>query len=34
MKIVIGKPVSRNQLPKNDDDAIKQLKKLSDSLKK
>ena len=34
MKIIIGKPVSRNQLSKNDDDAIKQLKKLSDSLKK
>ena len=34
IKIIIGKPVSRNQLYENDDDAIKQLKKLSDSLKK
>ena len=34
IKIIIGKPVSRNQLHENDDDAIKQLKKLSDSLKK
>ena len=33
MKIIIGKPISRDQLPKNDGDAIKQLKKLSDSLK-
>ena len=33
IRIIIGEPVSRNQLPENDGDAIKELKKLSDSLK-
>ena len=32
-RIIIGEPVSRNQLPEDDGDAIKELKKLSDSLK-
>ena len=34
IKIIIGKPLSRSQLPENDADAIKQLQKLSDSLKR
>jgi putative hemolysin len=34
IKIIIGKPVSRSQLPENDADAIKQLQKLSYSLKR
>ena len=34
IKIIIGKPLSRSQLPENDTDAIKQLQKLSDSLKR
>ena len=33
IRIIIGEPVSRNQLPEDDGDAIKELKKLSDSLK-
>ena len=33
IRIIIGEPVSRNQLPENEGDAIKELKKLSDSLK-
>ena len=34
IKIIIGKPVSRDQLPENDSEAIEELKRLSDSLKK
>ena len=33
IRIIIGEPVSRNQLPEDDGDAVKELKKLSDSLK-
>ena len=33
IRIIIGEPISRNQLPEDDEDAIKELKKLSDSLK-